>query len=742
MKRFFPSLQFLEGFSFLGKTVKDRKDLGMANPPDYLPCGAHYYRPPSPLPTEWEKDLREMKARGFTFVQYWAMWRWQNPDEGVYQFAELDRLMDLAGREGLKVGLSLKHDSAPAWVVQKYPEAALRTVRGRTLGPQDTPCRQIGGVGGACINHEASAKIKLAFVRETVRRFRKHPALAVWNSWGEPDLGQSLYRVVGRTEANLDHLTCYCDACRAKFLPWLTGRYREIGDLNAAWSKNYRGWQDVEVPVSRDTFVPMTDWRHFHIDRMDQVNRDLMDAVRAEDADHPVMIHTPSPKYFDLMSTAVDIWKMAEPGDLHGTTLTDDPFACDLIRSAAKGKPVWNMEIHATPGMSMVFPYAPSARDIKAFTFVPLAAGFTGFHYWQYRPELLGREAPAWGLTKPDGSETPWLREIENNFRLLTANQERILRMRRQKADIALLWSPDCQLFSWNSYGSEYFYYDSLQGLHAALYEQSAVMDLLHPREIAAGLLAGYKVLILAMPMYLEPELLGPIREWVEAGGTLIAESHWGAVNPRDGRWQTAIPGFGFHEVFGCRQDLVRARRDWNNERAELLIRRELPGLSAGQTVRGMICEETLIPAKGAEVLAEFAAGGEAAVVRNGFGKGQAVYIGTFLGHDIWKNRGENEMQLLRGLVELAPLAAQARARGGRVRADLLTDEQGGWLLVSNLDKKHPAEPHVWLPRPGAARLREFFSGEEISLESDAGGVRASIALAEGEIKVFDVLTR
>ncbi|MEW6516519.1 MAG: beta-galactosidase [candidate division FCPU426 bacterium] len=710
----------------------------MAGLPEYIPCGAHYYRPPSPLPGEWEKDLKAMKARGFNFVQFWAMWRWQNPDEGVYQFSELDRLMDLAGGLGLKVGLSLKHDNAPAWVIQKFPEATLKTVWGRTLGPQDTAARQIGGVGCACLNHDASARIRLAFIRETVKRYRKHPALAVWNSWGEPDLGQSLVRMVGRTETNLDFLTCYCDSCQSKFLAWLETRYRTIAELNAAWAKNYRRWQDVETPVSRDTFTPMTDWRHFHMDRMCQANQDFMAAVRADDAEHPVMIHTHSPKYFDLMSTAVDIWRMAEPGDLHGATLTDDPFACDLMRSAAKGKPLWSSEIHATPGMTMFFPYAPTARDIKFFTFVPLAAGFTGFQYWQYRPELLGREAPAWGLTKPDGSETPWLSEVEKNFRVLIGQTERVRRLRRQPAEIALLWSPDCQLFSWLSYGSEYFYYDSLQGLHLALYEQSLVTDLVHPKEIAAGILKKYKVLLAAMPMYLEPELLAAVKEWVAAGGTLIAESHWGAVNPRDGRWQTAIPGFGFHEVFGCRQDLVRARRDWNGERAELLIKQELPGIAAGQTVHGMICEETLLPA-GAEVLAEFA-GGEAAVTRNAFGQGQAVYIGTVLGHEIWKNRGENEMQLLRGLVGLAPLSPQPRVHGGKVRADLLTDDQGGWLIVSNLDKKHPAEPHVWLPAPATGRLRELFSGEEIALEPHENGVKASVSLGEGEIKVFDLL--
>ena len=31
--------------------------------------------------------------------------------------------------------------------------------------------------------------------------------------------------------------------------------------------------------------------------------------------------------------------------------------------------------------------------------------GLRGFMFWQYRPEVLGHEAPAWGVTKPDGSQ-------------------------------------------------------------------------------------------------------------------------------------------------------------------------------------------------------------------------------------------------------------------------------------------------------------------------------------------------
>jgi beta-galactosidase len=160
--------------------------------------------------------------------------------------------------------------------------------------------------------------------------------------------------------------------------------------------------------------------------------------------------------------------------------------------------------------------------------------------------------------------------------------------------------------------------------------------------------------------------------------------------------------------------------------------------IATGQQVRGMICEETLVPTT-AEVLAEFAEGGEPAITQNQYGKGRAIYIGTILGHDIWKNHGENEIKLLLSLVEDSTTNKLPKTRGGRVRVDLLTDDKGGWLIVGNQDKKNPAEPHVWFPGEKLTSIKEIFSEEEIELTTEKGGFSAKVVLSEGEIKVFDL---
>jgi len=71
----------------------------------YIPFGSQYYRAPSPPPEDWERDLRNFARAGFTMVKYWVQWRWNNPGEEGFYFDDIDRLMDIASKNRLKIML-------------------------------------------------------------------------------------------------------------------------------------------------------------------------------------------------------------------------------------------------------------------------------------------------------------------------------------------------------------------------------------------------------------------------------------------------------------------------------------------------------------------------------------------------------------------------------------------------------------------------------------------------------------
>ena len=87
---------------------------------NYFPFGTQYYRAPSPHSEDWECDLKAIADLGMNTVKYWVQWRWNNPAENQYYFDDIDRLMDLAAENRLKVMLNTIVDVAPAWVYEKY----------------------------------------------------------------------------------------------------------------------------------------------------------------------------------------------------------------------------------------------------------------------------------------------------------------------------------------------------------------------------------------------------------------------------------------------------------------------------------------------------------------------------------------------------------------------------------------------------------------------------------------------
>src|SRR5699024_3917280 len=114
------------------------------------------------------------------------------------------------------------------------------------------------------------------------------------------------------------------------------------------------------------------------------------------------MVHTVPMTYFNMVSCCNNDYELADLCDIFGNSTGSSPFSAAFNTSCAKGKRVLNAEIHALGGDTYNRPNIPTFEEIKSHFFIPLARGIKGFLYWQYKPEILGREAPAWGLTKPD----------------------------------------------------------------------------------------------------------------------------------------------------------------------------------------------------------------------------------------------------------------------------------------------------------------------------------------------------
>lgn len=518
----------------------------------FIPVGFQYYRAPTPPRSEWEGDLKRIRADGYNTVKYWIQWRWNEPRRGMYEFGDIDELMELAGKNGLKVVLNLILDVSPAWLTAELPDSVMISNRGERVAGYASEYRQIGGMPGPCFHHEGANELKLAFVEACAKRYASHPALLLWDVWNEPELTVGVYR-----EPKAENLLCYCENCVRAFRAWLSEKYGRVEELNARWGRRYADFSEAEPPRRHGTTADMIDWRGFFCDTITEDLKKRVDAVKRFDGVHPVMCHTVPVPLFNSVTCCSDDFSIAKHCDLVGNSVGSDPMAADLLKSAAKGKEVLNAEVHACYGSSLNGFHVPDENDMLRHIFIPLAHGSKGFLFWQYRPETLGNEAPAWGNTRLDGGGTPWNGILKSLRAVLSENAAAVSGYRAPSGETAVYFDKGNEIYSWEaSFGTELFT-RSLRGAYSLLYRNNYAVDFVNGEDVLNGALGGYKAAYFPAVFLFDKRKAEKLREYVEGGGTAIIEALFACEDEETGRHCANIPGCGVGELLGKRVESI-----------------------------------------------------------------------------------------------------------------------------------------------------------------------------------------
>src|ERR1700688_684701 len=87
--------------------------------------GVAYYNEymPGDQDARLDKDVALMKAAGLNVVRMgestWSLWE---PEDGRFEYAWMDRVVDAMGKAGIKVILGTPTYSIPAWMAHQHPE--------------------------------------------------------------------------------------------------------------------------------------------------------------------------------------------------------------------------------------------------------------------------------------------------------------------------------------------------------------------------------------------------------------------------------------------------------------------------------------------------------------------------------------------------------------------------------------------------------------------------------------------
>lgn len=511
--------------------------------------GAQYYRNPTPGKEAWEADLHNMKQMGLKDVKFWVQWRSNHIGPDEFDFSDIDELMDLAWKNDLRVTLNVIFDVSPIWLLKEYPDCVQVTSSGKQVIPTAPGHRQLGGFPGACYNHPQSKQYREKFLRETVKRYAAHPAMYMWDVWNEPEQCGT-YR-----KPEVENITCFCPHCRERFLEWLKKKYATIQKLNEVWGRCYRSFDEVDLPRDVHTLKDFMDYRIFHAEVMTEEARMRIKTVKEIDTEHKVYLHVvPNTSMIFNAVTGVDDFEMAKDCDVFASTNFAAPMWSILTTSAGNGKLCYNVECHIGSGSIAMhqkqITYEQLVKDFAA----QIGSGIRGFMFWQYRPEILGREAPAWGMTKLNGEISSVGKAAEKFGQHVAKIEASLQQPKEDLAEIAVWKGFENEVFAYASQVSLDDFGKSIKNYVNAIYYNNYTCKIVDDHAIKNGDLKNVKLLIMPECYCMDRELFQAVDQYIHNGGSLLCEAHFGGFDSDKGRHSFEMPGCGAAESWKIKE--------------------------------------------------------------------------------------------------------------------------------------------------------------------------------------------
>ena len=194
--------------------------------------GTFYY--PEQWPEEdWEGDFKKIASMGLGHV-HMAEFAWAHlePDDGRFSFDWLDRAIELARSNGLRVILCTPTACPPVWLSQAHPEIRMVRADGRPAGH--------GSRSHRCVNSDVFNSYAERISAQMAKRYRAHEEIIGWQLDNE----------IGHYK----DAPCFCPFCEKKFRAYLREKYdNDIGTLNKSWagdfwSQNYTDFTQIRPP--------------------------------------------------------------------------------------------------------------------------------------------------------------------------------------------------------------------------------------------------------------------------------------------------------------------------------------------------------------------------------------------------------------------------------------------------------------------------------------------------------------
>jgi beta-galactosidase len=581
---------------------------------DTILYGVSYYHEYMPV-ERLDKDVQMMKEANINVVRMgessWGLWE---PEDGRFEFAWMDRIVDRMHRAGIKVLMGTPTYSIPVWLHRKHPEILVTRLGGLRA--------RYGIRQNMDITHPAYLFYAERVIRKLLEHYKNHPAVIGW----QVDNETTSYGTAGPN-------------VQAGFADYLKRKFGTVEELNKVWGLNYwgqrlGGWD--ELPPRDGILNPgwKLEWERYQhklatdflawqarivseYKRPDQfVTHNFVGGVRTDinqfDIAQNLDIAGTNPYHpWDIGPDAVDGKSWALSGD--------------LTRSLKRQNYLITETNAQTIGWDSKTQFPPYDGQLRLNVYSHLASGANMVAYWHWHSLHYGQETYWKGVLSHDLEPNRAYAEVARTARELKEVGPRLVNLKTNNK-VALLYSIDSyHAIQYMPFDDRVNYQTVLDQMYGALYRQNVGVDFVFPK---SSNFSDYKVIVVP-PLYVSDDaLLRRLAEFVREGGHLVVAFKSGFANEHSTvRWTKApgplreAAGFYYQEFSNIRQPL------------------KLKGdpLRAGDNNKASVWAEFIIP-ESAEALAYYDHpfyGKWPALTRNKYGRGTLTYEGTYLSDEL-----------------------------------------------------------------------------------------------------------
>ena len=587
--------------------------------------GAAYYDEYMPY-DRLQQDVAMMKKAGINTVRIAeSTWSTCEPQEGVFDFSHVERVMDAMEEAGINVIIGTPTYAIPTWMVKSHPDVMAETVKGR-------------GIYGARQIMDITHPVYRFYAERVIRKLMECTAHRKCVIGFQVDNETKYYGTAGKN-------------VQEKFVKYLRKKFNN--DLDAMnhefgldyWSNRINAWEDfpdVRGTINGSLGAEFEKFQRTLVDEFLSWQADIVNEYRREDqfithnfdfewrgysyGVQPDVNHYHVAKALTIAGT--DIYHPTQD-DLTGAEIA---FGGDMTRSLKRDNYlVLETEAQGYPG------WTPYKGQLRLQAYSHLANGANSVMYWHWHSIHNSFETYWRGLLSHDMQENAPYREaciIGNEFSRLGSHLVNL----KKKNEVAILVSNEA-LTALKWFGIEATaagdhgigYNDVVRWLYDTLFKMNVECDFVWPE---SDNLDQYKA-IFVPALYAAPdELLEKLKQYTTNGGTLVATfktafanenvkvSHEMQPHILSNCFGISYQQFTFPKNTGLSGSIINGTAKGADEKSEAKIFMEL-----------------LMPQE-AEVLAfydHYNWKEYAAITKNHYGKGTAIYIGCMTDNNTLK---------------------------------------------------------------------------------------------------------